>query len=94
MAIRSFASSECEHFFRTGESRRMPPEIRRRALMRLLQLNAARSVRDLRVPASNRLEQLSGQREGVWSIRINLQWRLCFRFEGGHAYEVEIIDYH
>lgn len=62
--------------------------------MRLLQLHAALRIDDLRFPPSNRLEALRGDRAGDWSIRINDQWRICFRFEAGHAYEVEIVDYH
>jgi proteic killer suppression protein len=92
--IRSFASSETERFFATGKSRRLPPEIRGRAAMRLTQLNAATTVNDLRVPPSNRLEALKHDRKGQWSIRINDQWRLCFRFERGDAFDVEITDYH
>jgi proteic killer suppression protein len=92
--IRSFASAETERFLRTGRSRRMPTEIRERATMRLRQLDAATVVGDLRFPPSNQLEALSGHRSGSYSIRINDQWRICFMFEGGHAYEVEIVDYH
>jgi proteic killer suppression protein len=62
--------------------------------MRLIQLHAAAVLGDLRIPPSNRLEALRGDRKGMWSIRINEQWRICFRFEEGHAYEVEIVDYH
>ena len=62
--------------------------------MRLTQLDAATKVDDLRQPPSNRLERLSGERLGQWSIRINDRWRVCFRFEHGHAQDVEIIDYH
>lgn len=62
--------------------------------MRLTQLDAATEVDDLRQPPSNRLERLSGERLGQWSIRINDRWRVCFRFEHGHAQDVEIIDYH
>ena len=72
----------------------MPPDILRRAVMRLMQLDAATVVDDLRQPPSNRLEALSGQRAGQWSIRINDQWRVCFRFERGNALDVEIVDYH
>lgn len=92
--IRSFASSETERFFATGKSRRLPPEIRVRAVMRLTQLHAASGIDDLRFPPSNRLEALKGDRKGQWSIRINDQWRVCFRFEDGHACDVEIVDYH
>jgi len=92
--IRSFASAETERFFATGKSRRLPPEIRKRAAMRLTQLDAATVLEDLRVPPSNRLEALKHDRKGQWSIRINDQWRVCFRFEKGDAYGVEIVDYH
>ena len=92
--IRSFASSETERFFATGKSRRIPSEIRSRTVMRLTQLNAATAIDDLRSPASNRLEQLKGDRKGEWSIRVNEQWRVCFRFESGDAFDVEIVDYH
>lgn len=78
----------------TGKSRRVPTEIRVRAAMRLTQLNAATSVEDLRVPPSNQLEALKGARKGQWSIRVNAQWRVCFRFERGDALDVEIVDYH
>ncbi len=57
-------------------------------------LNRAAKADDLRIPPNNRLEQLKGDREGVWSVRVNDQWRVCFRFEGGNAYDVEIVDYH
>jgi proteic killer suppression protein len=92
--IRSFASTETERFFATGKSRRVPPEIRKRAAMRLTQLDAAATLDDLRVPPSNRLEALKHDRKGQWSIRINDQWRVCFRFERGDAFNVEIVDYH
>jgi proteic killer suppression protein len=92
--IRSFASVETQRFFATGRSRRIPPDIQARALMRLRQLDAATGLTDLRFPPSNRLEALLGSLKGHWSIRINEQWRVCFRFEGEHAYEVEIVDYH
>ncbi|AGX88653.1 type II toxin-antitoxin system RelE/ParE family toxin [Candidatus Symbiobacter mobilis] len=65
-----------------------------RALMRLCQLHAAADVQDLRLPPSNRLELLSGDRKDQWSIRVNNQWRICFRFEDGNAYDVDIVDYH
>ncbi|MBI3043538.1 MAG: type II toxin-antitoxin system RelE/ParE family toxin [Betaproteobacteria bacterium] len=92
--IRSFASAETERFFATGKSRRLPPEIRKRAAMRLTQLDAATALEDLRVPPSNRLEALKHDRKGQWSIRINDQWRVCFRFEKSNAFDVEIVDYH
>jgi proteic killer suppression protein len=92
--IQSFADAETERFFATGRSRRFPSEIRRRAAMRLTQLNAATRLEDLRLPSSNQLEGLKGDRRGQYSIRINDQWRICFRFEKGDAYGVEIVDYH
>lgn len=92
--IRSFADGETERFYTTGKSRRLPPEIRMRAAMRLIQLNAASGIQDLRLPPSNRLEALADDRAGQWSIRVNDQWRVCFRFENGDAFAVEIVDYH
>lgn len=92
--IRSFADKETETLFSTGKSRRLPPELLRRALLRLNQLDCATALDDLRLPPSNRLEALKGDRAGQWSIRINDQWRLCFCFEDGDASHVEIADYH
>lgn len=92
--IQTFASPETERFFATGKSRRLPPEILKRAAMRLTQLDGAARIEDLRLPPSNRLEALVNDRAGQWSIRINDQWRVCFRFENGDAYDVEIVDYH
>lgn len=92
--IRSFANSETKQFFATGKSRRLPSDIIKRAAMRLTQLDGATCIDDLRIPPSNRLETLSQNRIGQWSIRINDQWRVCFRFDNGDAYDVEIIDYH
>ena len=92
--IRTFAGSETERFYTAGKSRRLPTEIQKRAAMRLVQLNAATGIEDLRLPPSNRLEQLHGDRAGRWSMRINDQWRVCFRFKNGDAFDVEIVDYH
>lgn len=92
--IQTFANPETERFFATGKSRRLPPEIIKRAAMRLIQLDGATRIEDLRFPPSNRLEALAQDRAGQWSIRINDQWRVCFRFESGDAYDVEIVDYH
>jgi toxin HigB-1 len=92
--IQSFASSETERFFATGKSRRLPRDILKRAAMRLTQLDGAVRLDDLRNPPSHRLEALAHDRTGQWSIRINDQWRVCFRFENGDAYDVEIVDYH
>ncbi len=92
--IRSFADTETKHLFATGKSRRLPPDILRRTVMRLTQLDAATCIEDLCLPPSNRLEALGGNRSGQWSIRINDQWRVCFRFAEGDASNVEIVDYH
>ena len=92
--IRSFVSAETERFFATGKSLRFPQDILKRAAMRLTQLDSAICLDDLRIPPSNRLEALSHDRKGRWSIRINDQWRVCFRFEKGDVYDVEIVDYH
>lgn len=92
--ITSFANKDSEKLFATGKSRKFPPEIITRAIMRLTQLDSARDVTDLMMPPSNRLESLSGNRSGQWSIRINDQWRICFSFANGEATEVEITDYH
>jgi len=92
--ISSFADKETEKIFRGKRSRLLPPDILKRALMRLDRIDAAVNVEDLRFPPSHHLERLSGNREGQWSIRINDQWRICFCFGDGTAHDVEIIDYH
>lgn len=92
--IRTFADAETKRFFNTGKSRRLPADIIKRAVKRLTQLEAATIIDDLRMPPSNRLEALTGNRAGQWSIRINDQWRVCFRFKNGEAFDVEIVDYH
>lgn len=92
--IRTFANFETERYFSIGSSRRLPTEILKRAAMRLTQINEATVIDDLRFPPSNRLEALKGDRKGRWSIRINEQWRICFRFVNGDAFDVEIVDYH
>lgn len=92
--IQTFACTETERFFATGKSRRSPPEIFKRAVMRLMQLDSASCIEDLRLPPSNMLELLVHDRAGQWSIRINDQWRVCFRFENCDAHNVEIVDYH
>lgn len=92
--IRNFTDKETERLFATEQCRRLPPDIRFRALAQLNRLHAATSLEDPRSPPSNRLETLRGGRSGQWSIRINQQWRLCFRFVEGDALDVEIVDYH
>jgi proteic killer suppression protein len=92
--IKGFADKATEKFFETGKSKHLPPAIINRAAMRLNQLDSATVVDDLRLPPSNHLEALVGDRKGQWSVKINDQWRICFTFENGHAYDVEIVDYH
>lgn len=92
--IRDFADKDTERLFNSGRVRRFPPDIVNRARARMLQVNVATNLDDLRVPPSNRLEALRGDREGQYSMRINDQWRLCFRWSDGDAYNVEIVDYH
>lgn len=92
--IKTFRNRETAAVFADERVRRLPPDIRRRARRKLLQLDQVAHVEELRVPPGNRLEPLTGERSGAWSLRINDQWRICFRFEDGHAQEVEIVDDH
>lgn len=92
--ISSFKDREAERIWLGEFSRRLPREIQEVARRKLRMLNAARSVLDLRIPPANRLEALKGNRAGQFSIRINDQWRICFRFSVGQARDVEIVDYH
>lgn len=92
--IRSFASKETEKLFQRQFSRKLPQDIQRRARVKLEILDAAEKIEDLRIPPSNYLEKLSGDRESQYSIRINDQWRICFEWRNGDAYEVEVVDYH
>lgn len=92
--IRSWSDPEAEKLFRLQRSKRLPADIQRVALRKLLMLDAAVSLEDLSVPPANRLEKLKGDRAGQWSIRINDQWRVCFVWRDGNADNVEIVDYH
>lgn len=92
--IRSFRDKKAERIFLREKSRQLPLDVQRVAQRKLAILDAAQSLQDLRVPPGNRLERLSGDREGQYSIRINDQWRICFRWEEDNAYDVEIADYH
>ncbi|MCA9931240.1 MAG: type II toxin-antitoxin system RelE/ParE family toxin [Anaerolineales bacterium] len=92
--IRSFRDREAEKIFHREFSRKLPHDIQRTAFRKLRMLNRAASLDDLRIPPNNRLEQLRGQREGQHSIRINRQWRICFEWQDGDVFEVEIVDYH
>jgi toxin HigB-1 len=92
--IKSFADAETARIWSGRQSRRLPLPIQPVALRKLRLLNQARTLNDLRVPPGNRLEALKGDRRGQQSIRINQQWRICFRWHDGAAYDVEVIDYH
>ena len=92
--IRSFGDRDTARLFERQPARRLPPNIQRVALRKLRQLDAAVDLADLRVPPGNRLERLLGSRAGQYSIRINDQWRLCFRCQAGDAHDVAIADYH
>jgi len=92
--IQTFADRETQQLLVTGKSKRLPPDLVKRALRRLEYVDLAHELSDLKVPPSNRLHTLTGDREGQFSISINDQWRICFRFVDGDAYDVEITDYH
>lgn len=92
--IKSFRDRNAESLFRTRRATKVDPTVQRRCLLKLRMLAAATSLQDLRVPPGNRLERLRGDRSGQYSIRVNDRWRICFRWEDGDAYDVEIIDYH
>jgi proteic killer suppression protein len=92
--IRSFADKDTESLLAGNRSRRLPPDIQKRAYRKLLAVHLAVELGDLAAIPSNRLERLSGTRKGQHSIRINDQWRICFEWRGSDAYAVEIVDYH
>jgi proteic killer suppression protein len=92
--IKSFADKQTYELFTTGTTRRLSATLGKRALRRLEYIHQATGLEDLKVPPSNRLHKLSADREGQYAISVNDQWRICFRFMAGNAYEVELIDYH
>lgn len=92
--IKSIRDPEADKIFRRERSRRLPQGIQQTAYRKLRYLHNAKDLTDLRIPPSNRLEKLKGDRAGQYSIRINDQWRICFVWEGNDAHEVEIVDYH
>ena len=92
--ISSFQDRETEKIFQRQFARQLPQDIQRNARRKLEVLDAAETLEDLRLPPANRLEKLSSDREGQYSIRINDQWRVCFTWREGNAYRVEIVDYH
>ena len=92
--IKTFADKHTRDFFVTGKSKQLQPDLLRRAKRRLEYVHLATCLDDLKVPPSNRLHALKGKRKGQYSISINNQWRICFSFLDGDAYDVEITDYH
>ena len=92
--IESFKCSETEKIFNRQFSRKLPKNIQKIAFRKLRMLNRSSTIQDLSVPPANKLEALSGERKGQYSIRINDQRRICFKWEKGNAYNVEIVDYH
>lgn len=92
--IKSFADKETKRIFDQEFSKKLPQSIQHVVLRKLIMIDKAYTLDDLSVPPANRLEKLSGDREGYYSIRINQQYRICFRVEGNDYYDVEIVDYH
>jgi proteic killer suppression protein len=92
--IASFRDGETESLWRSGKNRRLPADLQRRAFKKLAVLNAAVALDNLKVPPGNQLEALRGDRRGQHSIRINHQYRVCFLWRDGNAFDVEIVDYH
>ncbi|MCL2801474.1 MAG: type II toxin-antitoxin system RelE/ParE family toxin [Treponema sp.] len=92
--IQSFKCKETAKIFSNGFSRKFPSSILRSAIIRLAMINRSGKLDDLRIPPSNHLEKLSGNRTGQYSIRINDKYRVCFKWEENYAYDVEIVDYH
>jgi len=94
MSIQNFKCKETEKIWQRQFSKKFSKDIQMHARRRLVMLDSASTFNDLRLPPSNRLEKLKGDRKGQYSIRINDQWRVCFQFSEGGAFDVEIVDYH
>jgi proteic killer suppression protein len=94
LMIRSFRDPEAERLFLRERVKKIPKTLQRAVLRKLVQLHAAVSLADLRVPPGNHLEKLVGDREGQHGIRVDKRWRLCFRWSEGDAHDVELVDYH
>lgn len=92
--IKTFADRRTQELFATGKSKRVPSEVAKRASRKLEYVDLATNLDDLEVPPGNRLHALSGDRKGQYSISVNDQWRICFRFVDGDAFDVEFCDYH
>ena len=92
--IKNFKNKETKKIFNRQKSKKLPSDIQQIALRKLRMLNRATTIQDLLSPPANRLERLKGDRIGQYSIRINSQWRICFEWQDGNAFNVEIVDYH
>lgn len=92
--IKTFADRYTQELYETGKSKRFPPDIWKRAARKLEYVHMATGLDDLKVPPSNRFHELERDRKGQYSVSINDQWRICFRFVDGDAYDVEVTDYH
>jgi proteic killer suppression protein len=92
--IKTFSDRRTKELYETGKARRFPTDVGKRAARKLEYVDLAAKLEDLRTPPGNRLHALEGDRKGQYSISINDQWRICFRFQNGDAYDVEVCDYH
>jgi toxin HigB-1 len=92
--IKTFADKRTQERYLTGKAKRFPPEVAGRAARKLEYVDLVTRLDDLKVPPGKRLHRLDGERAGQHAIAVNNQWRICFRFEGGDAYDVEVCDYH
>ncbi|MDA1372896.1 MAG: type II toxin-antitoxin system RelE/ParE family toxin [Proteobacteria bacterium] len=92
--IKTFADKHTKELYETGKSRKVPPDVLPRAIRKLEYVNLATCLDDLKVPPGNKLHQLSDDRKGQYAIAVNDQWRICFSFKDGDAYDVEFCDYH
>ena len=92
--IKSFADKETEKLWKGKKSKAVPQQLREKAEAKLISIDIATTEEELKTPPSSRAHKLGGDREGQWSVSINLQYRVCFWFEDGDAYDVEITDYH
>jgi proteic killer suppression protein len=92
--IKTFAQPWLEEFWHTGKHRRVPSELEARLVRKMDMLNRATSYQDLRAPPGNHLHALHGDRQGKWAISVSGAWRLCFRFEAGDIFDLELVQYH
>ena len=92
--IKTFADKRTQELYATGRAKRFPPGVAARAARKLEYVHLATTLNDLKVPRGNRLHALKGERKGQHAIAVNDQWRICFRFVDGDAYDVEVCDYH